>query len=329
MGVKCLRASLLAIAAMLAAGPAAAQVAPTTVSLEGKITDVVVSPDGASAALTVMGMPVELPATIPIDTPTTTYEALAARGMTFEQFLLGPTMPARAQAGFLGGTLKASGIYNRARGVVEIRSAILEPSENIIIGEITGATCTNANCTAPGDGIVMNNGGLARTSTDARIAFARPRSALGFLVNLNQGPLTGLGVVMEGYYGDLDPEFRWFDFEMLTDDAVLLATRTPEVSIARATCTADGRLDIRGGTHVAVNAAGVGTNNPAGRVDLFDVSSGTARSLGAANALRVLATPFGEYRLRATVRTCPTRLQARWPGGGVNIVSPVTQVSLR
>jgi hypothetical protein len=168
--------------------------APAPVALaafEGPVSAIIDNGDG-SGIIVVMGVTITIPATAPINSPTAS--------LTVAQLADPTPLPGRSSPGFIGATAiinaQSDGVTTTADDV------FVEPAENVIIGLITSASCTNADCSNPGDSLAVLNSPLVRL-TDARIPAGPPANAFGFTVDLSQGALLGAVVSAEGYFGQI------------------------------------------------------------------------------------------------------------------------------
>jgi hypothetical protein len=170
----------------------AAVVAPVaTLALEGPVSAVVDNLDG-TATITVMGIPVLIPATAPINSPS---------AVLTPALLVDPTpLPGRSLPGFTGATAIINGQTVGGQNVAD--DVFVEPAENVLIGTVSAATCTNADCSGPGDSIAVLGTPLTRL-TDVRIPAGPAKNAFGFAINLAGGGLVGGLVSAEGYFGQV------------------------------------------------------------------------------------------------------------------------------
>jgi S-layer homology domain len=139
-----------------------------------------------------LGVNVLIPATAPINSPSAT--------LTIAQLADPTPLPGRSSPGFIGGTAIINGTTTGAISTAD--DVFVEPAENVVIGTITHATCTNADCSNLGDTLAVLNSPLVRL-TDARIPAGPPSNAFGFAIDLSQGALVGAVVSAEGYFGQI------------------------------------------------------------------------------------------------------------------------------
>jgi|GEM_PF-3729283 len=218
----------------LIATPAAfAQSVPVDMELEGRITAIVPDSWGVACAnvIAVMGVRVRVPVGTPIHTPVADF--------AFEN-LLGANLPGRNMPGFLGGT--AIIIGESVDGVATAHTVFIEPSENVLIGEVT----------ANQEGILQILGTEVRLIDDWRM-LADASTEAGFNVDLATTP-NGSFAVAEGYLGS-DGVFHAFHIEADGD----IVGGLPQTSITRAWCVPDQKLVARGAS-----------TTPTGRIDVYD-----------------------------------------------------------
>jgi hypothetical protein len=169
-----------------------AVVAPlATVALEGPISAVVDNGDG-TATITVMGVPVLIPADAPINSPTVLLTPALLADAT--------PLPGRTLPGFIGATAIING--QTVGGVNVADDVFVEPAENVLIGTVTAANCTNADCSGPDDSLTVLGTPLSRL-TDVRMLAGPPANAFGFAIDLSGGALVGSLVSAEGYFGQI------------------------------------------------------------------------------------------------------------------------------
>jgi hypothetical protein len=142
--------------------------------------------------ITVLGVTVVIPATAPINSPTAT--------LTVAQLADPTPLPGRSSPGFIGGTAIINGTTDGVTSTAD--DVFVEPAENVVIGTISHATCTNADCSNPGDTLAVLGSPLVRL-TDARIPAGPPGNAFGSAIDLSQGGLLGATVSAEGYFGQV------------------------------------------------------------------------------------------------------------------------------
>jgi hypothetical protein len=150
-----------------------------------------------TGSLVSAGILVQIPAGIPIHTPSTV--------LTINQLTDPTPLPGRFSPGFVGGTTIVEGTIEN--GVPIAEDLFIEPAENVVIGIITAANCTNSDCSNPGDSIELLGTPLRRI-TDPRMLAEVPKNGFGFEVDLSQGGLVGSTVAVEGYFGESVPSTR-------------------------------------------------------------------------------------------------------------------------
>ncbi|MCB1916389.1 MAG: hypothetical protein KDG52_11825 [Rhodocyclaceae bacterium] len=336
-----LAAIALAIAGLNLAQPALALEVP--IELEGTVEEIAPTAD----TMVVMGIPVTVPRSTPIVTPTGDINALATELGTavgrpnvkplvlMRRFrvdgvdVLPAQLPGRSQIGFLGATatIVGSAVLDDATGAlvsITATSVFAEPAENVILGGITSVSCSTPDCSGPSD-VLTNLGRPLQRLDDPRIPALPVADDFGFAIDLSllSGPLPS---AVEGYYG----EDQVMHYHTLSIDAgtsgISLLNQGAEVSILRAQCDeGDGELDfeIRGATH----------DPSSGLVEFTD--SATGAFLGDVDVETVIdevsgqPTRFGTFRFRDTVddptdQGCPANVTATFvDGGNVSAESPV------
>lgn len=288
---------------VLLLGPMPAH-AQALLSLEGPIQRVI--PD--QNAMVVMGVRVTVPPGTPITTPTTTLTALAD--------LLGNPLPGRIGAnglplpGFVGGTAIINGRVTAA-GALTATDVFVEPAENVMIGTITAATCSNANCVGAGNTISINRVRLVPIR-DPRLAAGPVTNEFGFAANLaGAANLVGRAAEAEGYFAG--GRFNYYLFSVTGAPA---ANAGAEVSITRARCTEDPAgilLDVLGNTH------------PSGAGESVTVSDGAGTTFGTQPLIAADVAGFGAYTFRlrnnAAFSACPANVTVEF--GTVSVTSGV------
>ena len=281
--------------------PVAAQTVPF--GLEGKLERVLPGQN----AMVVMRARVSVPQGTPISTPTGELTGLSD--------LLGDPLPGRFQAdgvtpvpGFLNGTAIINGTINDVTGVLEATDVFVEPAENVTIGSITEAVCTNARCVGAGNRIRIN-GTLMRPLRDPRIAAGPVTNEFGFAVNLTgvtvvPGTPSGIAADAEGYFDG--KVFRYFHLAVAAGTGTLVNAGT-EVSITRAQCRqrAGGiELGILGNTHPDNGG-------------LVTISNG-GTTFGTVNAIASGVAGFGAYNFGLggdpQFTVCPANVTATFGG---------------
>lgn len=270
--------------------PALAQI----LGLEGPITRVMPGRN----QMKVMGVTVNVPRGTPITTPTVNLTELAGTTNPLQQ-LLGKPLPGRTVPGFMGGTAIINGRVN-PDGTLTATDVFVEPSENVLIGNITESTCTNNICAGPGNTLTV--AGVRMTPIrDPRMAAEPIRNDFGFNVNMVGANLVGRSAAVEGYFA----RGRFWYFLMEITGAPLLNPTQREVSILRAQCRddVDGiQLDVLGAVHTPATGA----------VTISDTNAGTV--FGSQNAVAA-GGGFGSYTFRLrnapAFTTCPTSVTAQ------------------
>lgn len=318
------------------AAPAFAQAVPADVELEG----VVLSWDGNTRILDVMGNQVYVPPTATTATPAATR---GSTGLSFTQWFRGLQFPGRGQVGFMGGTAIVIGTFDSVTNRIIADDIAIEPGETVSLGMITSSFCTTVRCDGPGDWIrgntdVAGNPGPAMLRlTDPRMPAGEIGDESGFPLSLAGVNLAGVGYVAEGYYGDkavatnsstgsqLQRAFHYFKFNLLTPQPQLLQNKNSrEVAIERAQCRVAKDFEVRGGVHTRVNADGTlnDTITPAsGVVQVQYTLNGVLNRANSAVAVPIgVGSPIGNYRVRFNIAgACPSNVTVRWlPLAGSN-----------
>lgn len=278
--------SALVLGAVLASVPAFAQV-----TIEGPITNVL------ARAIVVMGVRIQVPAGVPIVSPT--------GSLTLADVGAAPPLPGRTTNGFLGGTAIVNGRINATTGVITATDVFVEPAENVLVGRVTAATCTNQNCGGAGNTISILGRRLFRLQD--------PRMPSGNITNdfLFEADMTGVGSVggpnlvgrlasAEGYFASN----RLFYHTLEITGAPLLRPGVREVSILRAQCRAGSDFQVDGFVH----------NPPNGVVTVVGAGDTTAT---------VAQGVFGIYRFQDPTppAQCPTEVTVQF--GNATATAPV------
>ncbi len=300
-------ASAAAISAVCAT--ATAQAAPILVEIEGPINDFGANGQGTDRVLTVMGISVIVSNDTVLHSPTAVRTDIrdGAPGLVgnngrynLAQWFKGEKFPGRSDRGFVGGTAIVLGtfdpdytIFDSEGGVVLEGGAIIaddvfsEPAENVVLGQITDSSCSNAGCNAASttnegqtvdyysDWIEGNNGVYMVPVFDKRMpAGELLTDELGFDIDLSGslGALTGREFSVEGYYGDKTTDIdlsgdgiitadeqvnalHYFLLELTGVDPLLLANTDAEVSTFRIDCRDGDEFEVRGGVHSPIDPA--------------------------------------------------------------------------
>jgi hypothetical protein len=130
MKTFCLFVSFLLV---LTCGHSFAQVAPVPLVgyVEGPIREINLNPD-RSATMVVQNSTVQVPASLAIQSPTTT--------LTIRQLVQRARLPGRTQQGFVGGTALVDGEVDPQTFAFTATAMTVEPSENVVIGAITSVS---------------------------------------------------------------------------------------------------------------------------------------------------------------------------------------------
>jgi hypothetical protein len=99
--------------------------------VEGPIRELTYNLDG-SATMLVQNTTVSVPATLAVQSPTTT--------LTVRQLCLRNRLPGRVEPGFLGGTALINGVVDPQTLVFTATDVTVEPAENVVIGAITSVS---------------------------------------------------------------------------------------------------------------------------------------------------------------------------------------------
>ncbi|HEX2257227.1 MAG TPA: hypothetical protein VHG92_11120 [Afifellaceae bacterium] len=217
-------APAIALAAVLMVGAATGAWAQTVpFEGEGPIDSITANADG-SGSMSLMGIPINIPAGLTADTPTAQ--------LTIEQLADPTPLPGRSQPGFIGGTGAVTG--NSEAGVATASTVFVEAAENVIVGEVTANTPVNGSCTLAVQGVEVV------FSSDPRMPFGGGFNEAGFEIDPCSIPVGGEASV-EGYLGE---DGRLYAF-IVESDAGTVTEEGNQVSITRAEC-GGGRLEIRG-----------------------------------------------------------------------------------
>lgn len=321
---------LLAATAMVCtAAPALAQAVPADIELEG----IVLSWDGNTRILDVMGNQVFVPATATTSSPAATR---GETGLSFTQWFRGLQFPGRGQVGFMGGTAIVTGTYDFTTNRIVADDVVIEPGENVSLGVITSSFCTTVRCDGPGDYLRGNTsvtgdpGPAMLRLTDPRMPAGEIGDEGGFALSLAGVNLNGFGYVAEGYYGSnavptnsstgpvSQRAFHYFKLDLLTPHPELLQNKTiREAAIERAQCRVAKDFEVRGSIHSRVNPDGTinDTITPAnGVVQVQYTLNGVLNRANSAVATPIAAgSPIGGYRVRFNVAgACPSNVTVRW-----------------
>ncbi len=335
----------LATTAMLLAAPAFGQAAPVVVELEGRFE----AYDHPSRTMTVMGMQVEVLNTTTMSSPTMTRQEA---GLNNNQWFKGEKFAGRRQNGFLGGTAIVIGVWDAINQKVVAQDVFTEPAENVVLGVVTGFSCSNTNCDGPNDFIRGNTApgstpgalipGPAMISIkDPRIPAQTVKDDSGFELDLTGANLAGLPFGAEGYYGDIAVDvpdgnggtvsenalhyFIW-DIADLTPQLLLRKTQR-EIVALRTSCRPGDRFEMRGNIHSIVTSGGILNDNitpDSGQIVVRWLQNGTEVRRTAAPTPLDVGSPYGGFRVRFDIPVCPSAVDVYWmanaatPVGGVN-----------
>ena len=318
---------IIAASAAFFAAPAFAQV--VDVELEGIIDNW----ENTTRTLTVMGMAVDVPASVTLESPAATR---AETGLNQNLWFRGATLPGRTRAGFMGGTAIVTGTFDPAAGKILATDIVMEPGENVALGGITANRCTTINCDGAGDYIRGNTkpdgtpGPAMIPIQDIRMKAKPVGDEGGFALDFTNVNLTGLAYVTEGYYGTSpvsvgspggavsELAFHYFLFSLAAPAPQLLLNKTiREVGIERAQCRVAKDFEVRGNVHTRVNPNGTrnDTITPAsGVVQVQYTLNGVFNRANSAVAVVDAANPaLGGYRVRFNVAgACPENIVVRW-----------------
>ena len=255
--------------------------------LEGPISALSANPDG-SGSITVMGVVVDIPAGIPITSPTA--------ALTINQAADPTPLPGRTQPGFLGGTAIIEGDSVGAANTAT--TVFMEPSENILGADITSL---------PPAAIAI--GGVALSElTDSRIPADPVMNDFGFEVDPATVP-TGVDAVGEGYLSnDGSGVFQYF--VLAVADGTLINANQTEVSITRALCIAGANP----GDPIELRVLGAVHDPATGSVTIKDFAATTFGIVAAVADI----PPFGLYSLvlknDPTFQVCPASVTVEFNG---------------
>lgn len=334
---------LATIAATCFAAPAFAQAAPVEIELEGEI----LSYNNVTRTLDIMGMKVEIPTTTRLSSPT---NPRPVPGLTIHQWFNGVPFPGRALNGMIGGTGIVLGIWDAARNVLVASEVAAEPSENVIIGVVTGNWCSTANCDGATDYIRGNTntagapGPAYLPIRDIRMPAGPVKDETGFALNLSGANLRGLAYASEGYYGDIpvtvqtgtsgqtvqERSFHYFIFDLIEPSPQFFLNKTArEISVLRTDCRTGERFEMTGHIHSRVNPNGtvndtVRPNNGVVEV-VYTQPNGTVVRRNTTATVLAANSPIGRFRARfdAPGGFCPTAVTVRWVPTA-NQVNPTT-----
>ena len=334
---KTLFAAASAVAITAVSATAAAQAAPILVELEGPIQDFRGYGPNTPRVLTVMDIPVIVDQTTNLHTPTTTRADSSNPGnndrpYNLGQWYRGEKLQGRSDRGFIGGTAIVLGTFDPtyefiqtdtetgevetiiSGGAIIADDVFSEPAENVVLGQVTSANCTNSGCNQIlndgedyfADYLIGNNGVVMLPIQDSRLAAPDLLvDAFGFSLDLGADPnaIVGREFGAEGYYGDLNvrvdfdaddgvvDEVKALHYFLLTltgaDPALLANPDVAEIAVARAQCRDVDELEVRGGVHTAL-AEGTLGSDPADPVASIDK---TIRILDAAGNQVFMGTP--------------------------------------
>jgi hypothetical protein len=260
------------------------------------------------------------------------------------QWMRGATYNGQVRPGLIGSTVIVTGEYDTATGLITASEVFSDISENVVLGVVTDANCTTAQCDGTNDYIRGNGatGPVFIPNKDPRLT-ALPITDGGlFRLNLTRGApnaLVGTAAAPttfggEGYFsqnkifpiGSPTPQEQalvYWAFELGEARPDLIANPgIPEISSLRIRCTEGSRIEVRGFVHAPVNpdgspagGAGMPTSGGVGRIRVvMTTDAGTTTYLdedGAPPTADLPAT-YGVYRLRADVTDCGTSANVYW-----------------
>lgn len=241
--------------------------------IEGRVESIVLPSLQRSGTITVGTVVIEFDATTPIESPT-------AR-LQFPQ-LLGTPLPGRSVPGFLDGTAIVTG-SSGAGGRVRAASIRIEPSENLLAGEVR-ASAGRAFA-------------ILRTPVELLDDPRMPGRAVdefGFEIDPTTAP-NGSFAAAEGYFGD----DGLFHAHSLTADGAVVGP-ADQTSILRA---------IQGGTELDVRGA---STIPSGVITLRCDDGSTATTTITPDADQ---PSFGVWRVKFTVVGMPASVIAQSSNG--------------
>ena len=161
----------------LGATVASAQV-PLPMRMQGPIT-AVATDGGTGATMVVLGSVILVPSTTVLTTP--------VGPLTIAQLLDPTPLPGRTQEGFVGGIANVNGTINPVTGVMTATTAVVEPSENVVLGAVT---TTGVSLSVNGVPVVLEN--------TPRLPGTGLTNDIGFPINLVDVPLGAAANVL-GY----------------------------------------------------------------------------------------------------------------------------------
>jgi len=282
-------------------GLASAQLAA---EIEGRIEPGSIKADGDfGASMTVMGITVVIDGAATIHSPSNPNlrdDTGAPTGLT-----TGTPLPNRGDNGFEGGTaivIGTTGTDAAGNFVLNATDVFVEPAENVALGVINKVNA-NLACdgSIPGTGDFTVNGValnfLTDETTSGRMPFAGAVDPNGFAIEDYCLIVDGGAAAVEGYYaGGVLNVFA------LEADATL-PPNEDHVSIARAACRDNSRLEVRGATSSAE-----------GFVD-FDYDGNGSIDASTAITPDAVVIGQGEYRLRQDIAgACPQTVTVQLRG---------------
>lgn len=301
---KIVSATLLAYAAT----PALAQIGPCVATdppflAEGPIS--AVTANGLAGTITSMGMTITVPETAPVSTPT------AALDMA--RFADSTPFPGRAEPGFVGGTVIATGcVKTDANGahVYLADSVSSDVNENVMLGIVTGLPTVDAEQKVRLEVL----GTPVELLQDARMPAHHLSNLYGMEI-IPESVVPGNEISIEGYYGDTDPKTLHAWAAEVGGGNLVLVSDAPQVSIQRFRCAGD--LSLLGGIYFGA-AAGPSCNFDRSRhsLRLFNVEANQQIPFNSADTKLLDVIPgvtpdeeFCSYRLDIQPAACPANIR--------------------
>lgn len=289
---------------------------------EGPISAVIANLD-LSGTITSMGIPITVPNTAPVTTPTAVLDmAIFADPTAF---------PGRAAGGFVDGTVIATGCVklDPAGGTNHTYLAdnvTSDVNENVLLGVVTATPTVDSTTGAVSLAVLGTPVDLLQ---DPRMPAEPLRNFFGFPVDPVTVPLLAAASV-EGYFGDADNRLHAFLVEV--DGGQLADPVNPQISIQRFRCTGD--LQVQGGLFLGdpdgtAPAPACVFTNPPYSVRLFNAEADqeipfAAGDLDVLNGDPLASPEFCTYDLRFEPPVCPTNVRIELLLNGVVIATAST-----
>jgi len=227
---------LNAISTVMIASLVSASAAAAPLALEGPIQAI----DAVNGTMTVMGVTVAIPPTALISSPT--------KALTFGELTDTNPLPGRRQSGFIGGTAIINGLTANdpanLTGANVAEDVFVEPSENVLLGEVSGNACFTPSCDA--GGLTISGVTMVRLE-DSRIPAGAPIDANGLAIDLTTTPVLSEAAA-EGYF--VGNTFYYFALESVGQPVQCAGAGcrpADAVSIARSRCRDDDEIRVQGG----------------------------------------------------------------------------------